>query len=101
VKKESDGNGGVVSPWSVSFSSLFSLFGILSFPRKLKKGGGKDPPDPLPRGTANKGSGGTANEAPRGTANKGSGGTFKRHTEVVFTHVFGDIDQNIHHHQNK
>jgi hypothetical protein len=41
------GNGGVVSPWSVSFSSLFSLFGI-RVSRKNKKGGGKDPPDPLP-----------------------------------------------------
>jgi len=26
LEKESDRNGDVVSPWSVSFSSLFSLF---------------------------------------------------------------------------
>jgi hypothetical protein len=35
-EKESDGNGGVVSPWSISFSSLFSLFGI-EFPAKIIK----------------------------------------------------------------
>ena len=36
------GNGGVVSPWSVSFSSLFLIFFALrnfEFPAKIKRGG--------------------------------------------------------------
>jgi hypothetical protein len=47
MKKESDGNGGVVSPWSVSFFLSFFARRNLEFPAKIKKGGGKDPPEPL------------------------------------------------------
>jgi len=39
LEKESDGNGDVVSPWSVSFSSLFFTLRFLSFLPEVKKGG--------------------------------------------------------------
>jgi hypothetical protein len=36
-----------VSPWSVYFSFLFSLFEFWVSRQNKKKGGGEDPPDPL------------------------------------------------------